>query len=71
VDAKRLLPILAAAATSHQRLNYQMAAEELGRPKNNARTVAQVCDLLDAAAALANVPLLALTTVLDSSNLHV
>jgi hypothetical protein len=39
----------------------------LGRPKNNARTVAQVCDLLDAAAALADVPLLALTRVLDSS----
>ena len=65
-EAKRLLPIVAAAAKSRQRLTYQIAAQKLGRPKNNARTVAQVCDLLDAAAALAEVPLLALTTVLTA-----
>jgi hypothetical protein len=63
-EAKRLLPIIAAAAKSGQHLTYQMAAQKLGRPKSNARTVAQVCDLLDAAAALADVPLLALTKVL-------
>ncbi|WP_271591997.1 HNH endonuclease [Bradyrhizobium sp. CCBAU 65884] len=63
-EAKRLLPIIATAARAGQHLTYQIAAEKLGRPKNNARTVAQVCDLLDAAAALADVPLLALTTVL-------
>jgi hypothetical protein len=69
-EAKKLLPIIAAAAKSRRRLTYQMAALKLGRPKNNARTVAQVCDLLDAAAALADVPLLALTTVL-TANLRV
>ncbi|MCK1616240.1 HNH endonuclease [Bradyrhizobium sp. 159] len=69
-EAKRLLPIIAAAAMSGQHLTYQIAAQKLGRPKNNARTVAQVCDLLDAAAALADVPLLALTTVL-TANLRV
>jgi 5-methylcytosine-specific restriction endonuclease McrA len=66
-EAKRLLSIIAAAVRSQQTLTYQTAAVKLGRPENNARTVAQVCDLLDAAAALANVPLLALTKVLTSS----
>jgi hypothetical protein len=59
-EARRLLPIIISAAASHQLLTYQTAAEKLGRPRNNARMVAQVCDLLDAAAALAEVPLLAL-----------
>jgi HNH endonuclease len=59
------LPIIVDAAASHQFLTYQTAAERIGRPKNHARMVAQVCDLLDAAAALADVPLLALITVLQ------
>jgi hypothetical protein len=66
-EARRLLPIIVAATKSHRLLNYQMAATELGRPKNNSRMVAQVCDLLDAAAALAGVPLLALWTVREAS----
>ena len=65
-EAKRLLPIIAAVAKSGGHLTYQIAAEKLGRPRSNARTVAQVCDLLDAAAALADVPLLALTKVLTA-----
>ena len=66
-EAKRLLPIIVAAAKSHKLLTYQTAAQKLGRPKNHACAVAQVCDLLDAAAAIADVPVLALTTVLDSN----
>lgn len=65
--ARRLLPIIVAAAKSHQLINYQTAAEALGRPKDNARMVAQVCDLIDAAAALAGTPLLALWIVRESS----
>jgi hypothetical protein len=65
-EARKLLPIVVSAAVSHQSLNYQTAAQKLGRPKNHARTVAQVCDLLDAAAALAEVPLLALVTVREA-----
>jgi HNH endonuclease len=65
-EAKRLLPIIAAVARTGGHLTYQLAAEKLGRPRSNARTVAQVCDLLDAAAALADVPLLALTKVLTA-----
>lgn len=65
-EAKRLLPIIAAVAKTGGHLTYQKAAEKLGRPRSNARTVAQVCDLLDAAAALADVPLLALTKVLTA-----
>jgi hypothetical protein len=45
-------------------LTYQTAGQALGRdPVNNSRMVAQVCDLLDAVAALAGVPLLALVMV--------
>jgi 5-methylcytosine-specific restriction endonuclease McrA len=66
-EARRLLPVIIDATKSHRLLDYQMAAAELGRSKNNARMVAQVCDLLDAAAALAGVPLLALWTVREAS----
>ena len=65
-EARKLLPIIVRAAKSAQYLTYQDVAERLGRPRNNARTVAQVCDLLDAAAAFADVPLLALVVVLDA-----
>ncbi|GAA0034014.1 MULTISPECIES: HNH endonuclease [Bradyrhizobium] len=67
-EARRLLPIIVHAAKSSQYLRYQDAAELLGRPRDNARTVAQVCDLLDSAAALADVPLLALVVVLTAEN---
>jgi len=67
-EARRLLPIVIDAARTHQFLTYQSVAERLGRPRNNARTVAQICELLDAAAALADVPLLALITVLNADN---
>jgi hypothetical protein len=63
-DAHRLLTILSSEAVAATPLTYQGAAAALGRdPKTNARTVAQMCDLLDAAAALARVPLLALVRV--------
>lgn len=64
--ARKLLPIIVHATASHQFLTYQTAAESIGRPKNHARMIAQVCDLLDAAAAFADVPLLALITVLQA-----
>jgi HNH endonuclease len=67
-EARKLLPIIVSAASSHKYLTYQTAAQKLGRPKNHARTVAQICDLLDAAAALADVPLLALITVLEADH---
>jgi alkylated DNA nucleotide flippase Atl1 len=67
-EARKLLPIIVKAAKSNQFLRYQDVAEMLGRPKDNARTVAQVCDLLDSAAALADVPLLALVVVLNAQN---
>ncbi|MCK1289373.1 MULTISPECIES: HNH endonuclease [unclassified Bradyrhizobium] len=65
-EARKLLPIIIKAAKSNQYLTYQDVAEKLGRPRNNARAVAQVCDLLDAAAAFADVPLLALVVVLNA-----
>jgi 5-methylcytosine-specific restriction enzyme A len=64
-EARKLLPILYSVVTKHRPpLTYATAAKELGRnPKTNSRMVAQVCDLLDAAAYLAGVPLLALIAV--------
>jgi hypothetical protein len=67
-EARKLLPIIVKAAKSNQFLRYQDVAEMLGRSRDNARTVAQVCDLLDSAAALADVPLLALVVVLTAQN---
>jgi predicted HNH restriction endonuclease len=64
VEARKLLPIISSAVATHRLLTYRIAAEALGRdPANNSRMVAQVCDLLDSAAALAGVPLLALVMV--------
>ena len=66
-EAGRLLEILA-SVVPNQMLTYTTAAEALGRdPKNNSRMVAQCCDLLDAAAAMAGVPLLALFWVREKS----
>lgn len=61
--AHQLIPIIRQANTHNELLTYQMAAKKLGRPINNARAIAQVCDLIDAAAALAGTPLLALVAV--------
>jgi hypothetical protein len=67
-EAERLLDLLSGTVPKHNWLTYSSAAEALGRdPKKNARMVAQCCDLLDAAAVLAGVPLLALYWVREKS----
>lgn len=68
-DAKRLLGIIAQAVTNGELLTYWDAALAMNRtpPQDHARTVAQMCDLLDAAACLAGVPLLALVAVREKS----
>jgi hypothetical protein len=68
-EAHKLLAIISSALKSHEApLDYRRAAKALGRdPKTNSRMVAQVCDLLDAAAAFAGVPLLALVMVRELS----
>ena len=66
--AQKLLPIIFSAAKTHKLLTYRTAAKDIGRdPIKNSRMIAQVCDLLDAAAAFAGVPLLALVTVRELS----
>jgi len=68
-EAHRLLSLLADRRARSSWLTYSSAAAALGRdPKTNARMIAQVCDLLDAAAAIANTPLLALVAVREASN---
>jgi hypothetical protein len=66
-DAKKLLRII--SAKSWKNLSYWDAAKAMGRvpPQDNARAIAQMCDLLDAAACLAGVPLFALVAVRDRS----
>lgn len=66
-EARRLLKVIKTAWREPRYLTYQSAAEGLGRPKNHARTVAQMCDLLDASAALAGIPLIALIAVTEKS----
>ena len=65
--AHQLLSIIRDANATHRLLTYQTAAEALGRPIDHARAIAQVCDLLDAAAAVAGTPLLALVAVSAAS----
>lgn len=68
-EARKILKLIETAIADHEApLDYRRSAEALGRnPKTNSRMVAQVCDLLDAAAALAGVPLLALVMVRELS----
>jgi hypothetical protein len=66
-EARRLLGLIADASCEKRLLTYSSAAKELGRnPARNARAVAQMCDLLDAASASAGVPLVALVTVREA-----
>lgn len=61
--ARHALPIIAEKAKAGDELTYTSLAAALGRSRKDARAVAQVCDLLDAAATLARRPLMALWTV--------
>lgn len=65
--ANRILPIIQEAIRTDRFLSYTIVAKDLGRPDNHARAIAQVCDLLDAAAAHARVPPLALNAVRETS----
>jgi hypothetical protein len=65
--AHGMLSVIRRANADHQQLNYQSAAQALGRSSNSARAVANACDLLDAAAAQAGVPSLALVSVLNAA----
>lgn len=66
--AREILPKIISATKSFQLLTYGSVAKMVGRdPDKNARMIAQVCDLLDAAAAYAGRPLLALSVVREKS----
>jgi hypothetical protein len=66
-DARRLLKIIAAARALNEPLTYSSVAVRLGRPADHSRAMASTCNLLDAAACLGGVPLLALVAVLARS----
>lgn len=65
--ARQVLELIREESSTHRLLTYQSVAEALGRPTKNERAIAQACDLLDAAAAIANIPLLALVAVRATS----
>src|SRR5579859_3195625 len=64
-EAKRLLGIIAQSVSNDELLSYGDVAIAMNRtpPQDHVRAVAQMCDLLDAAACLAGIPLLALVAV--------
>lgn len=62
-DARELLKIIASAQANVELLTYSGVAVKMGRPSDNSRAMASTCNLLDAAACLAGVPLLALVAV--------
>ena len=68
-DARKLLRLISSAWANGNTLTYRKAAEAMGRvpPQNHSRAIAQMCDLLDAAACFAGVPLLALVAVREES----
>jgi hypothetical protein len=69
-DARKLLDIISSVFVENgNRLTYWEGASRMGRvpPDKHSRAVAQVCDLLDAAACVAGVPLLALVAVREKS----
>lgn len=65
--ARQVLNLIKEGNATHRLLTYQSVAKALGRTPDSARAIAQVCDLLDAATALANIPLLALVAVRATS----
>jgi len=65
--ACKLLKVIATLPHGKSLPSYEKAAELIGRPEKDARAVAQMCDLLDAAACLSGTPLLALVKVLAKS----
>jgi hypothetical protein len=63
-DLERVLDMVIDARKAHAKLNYGKIAIALGRdPVDNARYMGSICDKLDACAALAGVPVLALDVV--------
>jgi HNH endonuclease len=62
-DARKLLKIIASGQAKKEPLTYTSVAVKMGRPSDNSRAMAATCNLLDAAACLAGVPLLALLAV--------
>ena len=66
-DARKLLPLIITANSRGETFTYTEAALKLGRPRDHAREMASACNLLDAAACMAGVPLLALVVVLAES----
>jgi hypothetical protein len=68
-DARKLLNFISSALEKHEDLTYGKAALLMRRlpPQNHSRAIAHMCNLLDAAACLAGIPLLALVVVHDKA----
>ena len=64
--AQQILTMIVQARRENRMLTDPEVAERMGRKHAEGRAVASMCDLLDAAAAHAGVPLLAIVTVLSA-----
>jgi hypothetical protein len=62
-----LIGIISSARAQNETLTYTSVATKMGRPQNHSRAMASTCNLLDAAACLSGVPLIALVVVLAQS----
>ncbi|HVJ07887.1 MAG TPA: HNH endonuclease signature motif containing protein [Acidisarcina sp.] len=62
-DARKILKIIASSQAKNELLTYSGLAVTMGRPADNSRAMASTCNLLDAAACLADVPLVAIVAV--------
>jgi hypothetical protein len=68
-EARLVLSMIKEAVARGETLTYSQVAVKLGRnPRKEGRAVAAFCDLLDAAAALAGVPSLALVAVRENGS---
>jgi hypothetical protein len=68
--ARQALPLIFAAEWQDQPLNYAALAQAMGYKPRAGRMIGAVCDLLDAAAALAGVPLIGLWRVTMTNGGH-
>lgn len=68
--ARQVLPIIFAAESGGRDLSYKALLQAIGRDSDQGRMMGAVCDLIDAASALADVPLIALWRVKTATREH-
>ncbi len=68
--ARQVLPLIFAAESEGRDLSYKALLQKIGRAPDEGRMMGAVCDLIDAASALAGVPLISLWRVKTAGREH-